>query len=172
MLVCKTWTVKFVFHHVAHRYLGEEEDGSASKKSRSEALLAKLQQKAKEKQKQSLTEQRQHPPEEQTEQQDVKKKRKADKESSQKPQPHKKRKSEVEPSFASDSDCNDEPLKDKKKGKKSANEKKKKKDQSGMCWFLYTHADNIFTLYHRQAVHTGMTNWFLHMCWLIISNKV
>ncbi|XP_036974722.1 ATP-dependent RNA helicase DDX51 [Acanthopagrus latus] len=115
---------------LVNRYLGEEEDGSASKKSRSEALLAKLQQKAKEKQKKSLTEQRQHPPEEQTEQQDVKKKRKADKESSQKPQPHKKRKSEVEPSFASDSDCNDEPLKDKKKGKKSANEKKKKKDQS------------------------------------------
>ncbi|XP_073334870.1 ATP-dependent RNA helicase DDX51 [Pagrus major] len=115
---------------LVNRYLGEEEDGSTSKKSRSEALLAKLQQKAKEKQKQSLTEQRQHPPEEQTEQQDVKKKRKADKETSQEPQPHKKRKSEVEPSFASDSDYNDEPIKEKKKSKKGANEKKKKKDQS------------------------------------------
>uniref|UniRef100_A0A671W2L3 ATP-dependent RNA helicase n=1 Tax=Sparus aurata TaxID=8175 RepID=A0A671W2L3_SPAAU len=72
---------------------------SASKKSRSEALLAKLRQKAKEKQKQSLTEQRQPPPEEQAEQQDFKKKRKAEKESSQTPQPHKKRKSVVEPSF-------------------------------------------------------------------------
>uniref|UniRef100_A0A8D3B714 ATP-dependent RNA helicase n=1 Tax=Scophthalmus maximus TaxID=52904 RepID=A0A8D3B714_SCOMX len=41
---------------VAHRYLGQEEDGSVSKESRSQALLAKLQQKAKEKQRQSLTE--------------------------------------------------------------------------------------------------------------------
>uniref|UniRef100_A0A671W4G8 ATP-dependent RNA helicase n=1 Tax=Sparus aurata TaxID=8175 RepID=A0A671W4G8_SPAAU len=114
---------------LVNRYLGEEEDGSASKKSRSEALLAKLRQKAKEKQKQSLTEQRQPPPEEQAEQQDFKKKRKAEKESSQTPQPHKKRKSVVEPSFASDSDCKDEPIKEKKKAKKSANEKKKE-DQS------------------------------------------
>lgn len=152
MLVCKKLPVKFVFCHVACRYLGEEEDGSASKRSRSEALLAKLQQKAKEKQKQSLTEQRQHPPEEQAEQQDVKKKRKADKESSQTPQPHKKRKSVVEPSFESDSDCKDEPIKEKKKAKKSANEKKKK-DQSGMCWFLYTHTLTIYSHYIEGCTH-------------------
>ncbi|XP_035534555.1 ATP-dependent RNA helicase DDX51 [Morone saxatilis] len=104
---------------LVNRYLGEEDDGSASKESRSQALLAKLQQKAKEKQKQSLTEQRQHVPEEKSEWQDVKKKRKADKDHSQEHQHHKKRKSEQ------DSDGNDEAVEKKKK------KKKKKEDQSG-----------------------------------------
>ncbi|KAM9339622.1 ATP-dependent RNA helicase DDX51 [Symphorus nematophorus] len=113
---------------LVNRYLGEDDDGSISKESRSQALLAKLQQKAKEKQKQSLTEQRQQPPEEQTEKQVVKKKRKADKELSQEPQQHKKRKSEV---FVEDSDNHDEPVREKKKDKKGAKKKeKKKKDQS------------------------------------------
>lgn len=40
--------------HIDHRYLAEEEHGSASKETRSQMLLAQLQQKAKEKQ--SLTE--------------------------------------------------------------------------------------------------------------------
>ncbi|XP_070705561.1 ATP-dependent RNA helicase DDX51 [Pempheris klunzingeri] len=119
---------------LVNRYLGEEEDGSVSKESRSQELLAKLQQKAKEKQKPSLTEQRQRRPEEVTERQAVKKKRKADKDSSQKPQRHKKRKSEGGPSFASDSDNHEEPVEEKiKKSKKGTAEKqkKKKKIQSG-----------------------------------------
>ncbi|XP_019947456.1 ATP-dependent RNA helicase DDX51 isoform X2 [Paralichthys olivaceus] len=80
-----------------YRYLGVEEDGSTSKESQSQALLAKLLQKAKEKQKQSLTEQRPDLVEEQMLKQVDKKKRRADKNSSQEPQPHKKRKSEVAP---------------------------------------------------------------------------
>ncbi|XP_041814923.1 ATP-dependent RNA helicase DDX51 [Chelmon rostratus] len=119
---------------LVNRYLGEEEDESVSKESRSQALLAKLQKKAKEKQKQSLTEQRSHPPEEQPEQQDVKKKRKADKDCSQEPERCKKRKSEVVSLFVSDSDNQDDPVKKKKKDKTDANEtqkKKKKKDQPG-----------------------------------------
>ncbi|XP_044025588.1 ATP-dependent RNA helicase DDX51 [Siniperca chuatsi] len=116
---------------LVNRYLGEEEDGSVSKESRSRALLAKLQQKAKEKQKRSLAEQRQHPPEEQAEQQDVKRKRKADNDSSQEPQHAKKRESQVVPLLASDPD---KPAEEKKKNKNGADErarKKKKKDQSG-----------------------------------------
>ncbi|XP_051265864.1 ATP-dependent RNA helicase DDX51 [Dicentrarchus labrax] len=105
---------------LVNRYLGEEDDGSASKESRSQALLAKLQQKAKEKQKQSVTEQRQHVPEEKSEWQDVTKKRKADKDHSQEHQHQKKRKSEQ------DSDGHDEAVEEKNKKKK-----KKKKDQSG-----------------------------------------
>ncbi|XP_070781932.1 ATP-dependent RNA helicase DDX51 [Enoplosus armatus] len=102
---------------LVNRYLGEGEDGSISKESRSQALLAKLQQKAKEKQKQSLTGQSRRPPEEQAEQQDVKRKRKADsRDSSQEARRHRKRKSEV-----SDSEGRDEPVE----------EKKKKKDRSG-----------------------------------------
>lgn len=131
----RIWHVKFC--HVAHRYLGEEDDGSVSKESRSQALLAKLQQKAKDKQKQSLTERRQHLPEEQTEQQDVNKKRKADTNSSEEFQHHKKRKSEVVPLFVLDSNNHDEATKE-KKNKKGVNEKqkKKKKHQSGV--FLST----------------------------------
>nr|XP_046266290.1 ATP-dependent RNA helicase DDX51 [Scatophagus argus] len=118
---------------LVNRYLGEEGDGSISKESRSQALLAKLQQKAKEKQKQSLAEQRQHPADQQTEQRDVKKKRKADKDSSQEPQHHKKRKSEVEPLFVSGSDTRDEPIKEKKEKETTEKQKKKKTDQSGLA---------------------------------------
>ncbi|XP_031721902.1 ATP-dependent RNA helicase DDX51 isoform X1 [Anarrhichthys ocellatus] len=107
---------------LVNRYLGEEESESVSKESRSQALLAKLQQKAKEKQKQSRTE---RPPKERTEQQDVKKKRKADKNSGQEPQLHKKRKSED-----ADSDNPDEPVEEAKKNEKQ--KKKKKKVQSGI----------------------------------------
>ncbi|XP_010752603.1 ATP-dependent RNA helicase DDX51 [Larimichthys crocea] len=123
-----------LFH--VNRYLGEEENESASKESRSQALLAKLQQKAKEKQRQSLTEPRRLRPEGQTEQQDIKKERKADEDRNQERQGQKKRKSEAEPLFGSDSDSQDEPVKEKMKDKKGANEKqkkkKKKKDQSGL----------------------------------------
>ncbi|TDH00141.1 hypothetical protein EPR50_G00185020 [Perca flavescens] len=117
---------------LVNRYLGEEENGSVSKESRSQALLAKLQQKAKEKQQQSLTEQTQHPSKERTEQQYAKTKRKADKDNSQEPKQHKKRRSEVVPSIALDSDSPDEPVHEEKKKKTAAKEKrKKKKDQSG-----------------------------------------
>uniref|UniRef100_A0AAQ6ALD4 ATP-dependent RNA helicase n=1 Tax=Amphiprion ocellaris TaxID=80972 RepID=A0AAQ6ALD4_AMPOC len=93
------------------------------KESRSQVLLAKLQQKAKERQKQSLIEQ--------TEAQDVKKKRKTGQDSVQEPQRHKKRKSDVVALHSSDSDNHDEPVEEKKKKTKGANEKqKKKKDKS------------------------------------------
>ncbi|XP_062293311.1 ATP-dependent RNA helicase DDX51 [Scomber scombrus] len=106
---------------LVNRYLGDEEDGSVSKESRSQALLAKLQQKAKEKQKQSVTEElRQH-----TESLRVKKKRKAD--NDQEKQQHKKKKLDI-----LDTDNHDEPVQEKKKKKKKErNEKQKKKDQSG-----------------------------------------
>lgn len=127
------WTEELVmciqFCLVLHRYLGEEEDGSVSKESRSQALLAKLQQKAKEKQEQSLTEQRQ-----QTVQKPEKKSRKADKDNSQEPQRHKKRKSEEDLVDVLGSDNKDETVKEKRK-KKSANEKQKKKHQSGLFFF-------------------------------------
>uniref|UniRef100_A0A8C9Y959 ATP-dependent RNA helicase n=1 Tax=Sander lucioperca TaxID=283035 RepID=A0A8C9Y959_SANLU len=114
-------------------YLGEEGNGSVSKESRSQALLAKLQQKAKEKQRQSLTEQTQHPSKERTEQQNAKTKRKADKDDSQEPKHHKKRRSEVVPSITLDSDSQDEPVHEEKKNKTAAKEmRKKKKDQSGV----------------------------------------
>uniref|UniRef100_A0AAQ5Z8P5 ATP-dependent RNA helicase n=1 Tax=Amphiprion ocellaris TaxID=80972 RepID=A0AAQ5Z8P5_AMPOC len=77
------------------------------KESRSQVLLAKLQQKAKERQKQSLIEQ--------TEAQDVKKKRKTGQDSVQEPQRHKKRKSDVVALHSSDSDNHDEPVEEKKK---------------------------------------------------------
>ncbi|KAG7239172.1 hypothetical protein INR49_029923 [Caranx melampygus] len=109
---------------LVNRYLGEEEDGSVSKESRSQALLAKLQQKAKEKQEQSLTDRQQ------TVQQPVKKIRKADEDSNQEPRRHKKRKSEEEPVDVLVSGNNDEAVKEKRK-KKCANEKQKKKHQSG-----------------------------------------
>uniref|UniRef100_A0A3P8S419 ATP-dependent RNA helicase n=1 Tax=Amphiprion percula TaxID=161767 RepID=A0A3P8S419_AMPPE len=109
---------------LVNRYLGEEEDGRTSKESRSQVLLAKLQQKAKERQKQSLIEQ--------TEAQDVKKKRKTGQDSVQEPQRHKKRKSDVVALHSSDSDNHDEPVEEKKKKTKGTNEKqKKKKDKSG-----------------------------------------
>ncbi len=126
---------------VAYRYLGEEEAGRVSKESRSLVLLAKLQQKAKEKQKESLTELTQQAAENQTPQQDGKKKRKAEKDCGQEPQHVKKRKSETVPLSVSDSENPDECVQE-KKDKKVSNEKqkkKKKKDQSGECLFLCTH---------------------------------
>lgn len=63
---------------VVNRYLGQEEDGSVSKESRSQALLAKLQQKAKEKQRQSLTEAGGDGSEEQTLQRGATKKKKSE----------------------------------------------------------------------------------------------
>lgn len=138
--VLQQWTEEhvmcIVFFLVAHRYLGEEEDGSVSKESRSQALLAKLQQKAKEKQDQSLTEQRQ-----QTVQQPVKKIKKADKDSNQEARRHKKRKSEEEPVEVLGSGNNDDSVKEKRK-KKGANEKQKKKHQSGLFLFFYSLLDN------------------------------
>ncbi|XP_059212528.1 ATP-dependent RNA helicase DDX51 [Centropristis striata] len=117
---------------LVNRYLGEEENGNDSKESRSKALLAKLQQKAKEKQKQSLAVQRTPPPKEWMEQQNIKKKRKADKDDSQEHQHHKKRKSEVGPLFVADSANSDEPVLEEKKSKTGPNEKRKnKKDQPG-----------------------------------------
>ncbi|XP_047438839.1 ATP-dependent RNA helicase DDX51 [Mugil cephalus] len=116
---------------VVSRYLGEEEDGNISKESRSQALLAKLQQKAKEKQRQSLSKQIEQLHKEQIEEQDVKKKRKAAEDSSQERQRRKKRKSEDASSCGSDSDNHDEPAEVTKKKKKDLNEKqKKKKDKS------------------------------------------
>uniref|UniRef100_A0A7N8YIW5 ATP-dependent RNA helicase n=1 Tax=Mastacembelus armatus TaxID=205130 RepID=A0A7N8YIW5_9TELE len=94
--------------HVALRYLGEEKDWSVSQESRSQVLLAKLQQKAKEKQ--SLTGQKECLLQEPTVQQDLKKKRKAHKDSSQQPSLFKKQKSEVVPSYVWESDNHDEPI--------------------------------------------------------------
>ncbi|XP_034555540.1 ATP-dependent RNA helicase DDX51 [Notolabrus celidotus] len=117
---------------LVNRYLGEEEDGSISKESRSQALLAKLKQKAKEKQ--SFTEQK-HEPEEQKQQQDVKRKRKSDKKDSEERQSPKKRKSEIGKNSVLDSDNQDKPVEEKKKKKKKEEKQKKKKkikeDQSG-----------------------------------------
>ncbi|KAM3602133.1 uncharacterized protein V6R79_024863 [Siganus canaliculatus] len=114
---------------LVNRYLGEEEDGNSSKESRSQALLAKLQQKAKEKQRQSLTAQTKQQQEE-TEQQSVKKKRKSDDESDEETQLPKKRKSDIVPVDESDSDYHEEPVEEEKKDKKGATEKKKKKKKS------------------------------------------
>uniref|UniRef100_A0A3Q3QTJ6 ATP-dependent RNA helicase n=1 Tax=Monopterus albus TaxID=43700 RepID=A0A3Q3QTJ6_MONAL len=116
---------------LVNRYLGEEEDWSVSKESRSQVLLAKLQQKAKEKQRQSLTEQRTDLSDEQTVQQDVKKKRKVDQSSSQEPPHHKKWKSDEVPLCGLDSDKHNEPVEESTKKKKGANKKeKKRKDQT------------------------------------------
>uniref|UniRef100_A0A1A7XPE1 ATP-dependent RNA helicase n=1 Tax=Iconisemion striatum TaxID=60296 RepID=A0A1A7XPE1_9TELE len=71
------------------RYLGEEEARSVSRESQSEVLLAKLQQKVKQKQRESVQK-------EQTEQQDVQNKESTDKKSSKDHQIRKKRKSKVE----------------------------------------------------------------------------
>ncbi|KAK2856613.1 hypothetical protein Q5P01_005348 [Channa striata] len=99
---------------LVNRYLGEEEDGSTSKESQAQLLLAKLQHKAKLKQNQDLREQ--------SVQHEISKKRKGDKDVSEEPPQNKKKTSEV--------DKRDKPVKEKKK--KVANEKKKKKkDQPG-----------------------------------------
>ncbi|XP_071384542.1 ATP-dependent RNA helicase DDX51 [Centroberyx affinis] len=130
---------------LVNRYLGDEDESVSNKESRSKVLLAKLQQKAKEKEKQSLTGLEEQLPKAQTEKQNVKKKRKAEKDSSQEPQHSKKRKSEVTkvkkskdskevtvPLQVSDT-VNQEELAEekKKKTKKGAKEKQKKNDQSG-----------------------------------------
>ncbi|XP_058470143.1 ATP-dependent RNA helicase DDX51 [Solea solea] len=104
---------------LVNRYLGEEEDGSISKESRSQALLAKLQQKAKEKQQQSLTQQRQQLPKELTQQQSVNKKRKAHKDSGQEITEHHKNNNKKKANVHDlDSDIHDEPVEQKKKKKK------------------------------------------------------
>ncbi|XP_054598761.2 ATP-dependent RNA helicase DDX51 isoform X1 [Nothobranchius furzeri] len=98
---------------VVDRYIGEEEDGRVSKESQSQVLLAKLQQKVKEKQRQSLTEQRESAQNEQTEQQDDKNKEDADKNSSKDHQVRKKRKSKV--GAVCDSDLDNSAAKKKRK---------------------------------------------------------
>ncbi|XP_037305358.2 ATP-dependent RNA helicase DDX51 [Pungitius pungitius] len=109
---------------VVNRYLGENENESVPKESRSQALLAKLQQKAKEKQRQSQTE-RKRPLKERTEEQEVKKKRKADKNSTQEPECRKKRKSEDLPLF--NANCDHEPVEEAQRNETGANDKQKKK---------------------------------------------
>ncbi|XP_041832070.1 ATP-dependent RNA helicase DDX51 isoform X2 [Melanotaenia boesemani] len=114
---------------LVNRYLGEEEDGNTSKLSQSQALLAKLQQKAKQKQKHSLTEQQTCLNEEQTDNQDVKKKEVTVKDKSQEHYQHpKKRKSEVVTFCDFDSNNHDEPVKKQKK-KKGTNEESKSSDR-------------------------------------------
>ncbi|XP_068187611.1 ATP-dependent RNA helicase DDX51 [Antennarius striatus] len=115
-----------LFH--VDRYLGEEEqeDGSVSKESRSQLLLARLQQKAKEKQKQSLSEQMKQSPEKQTEKELLKKRKGDDNDCSREPPQRKKRNSEMESALLSDNDNHNEPVKKKKK-KTGADEKERKK---------------------------------------------
>lgn len=121
------------------RYLGDDEDESVSKESRSLALLAKLQQKAKEKQKQSLTEQRIQPPEKHADHLEVKKHRKAEKDRSREGQRSRKRKSEAV--SVSDAQNHHEPVEEKKKKKKRGMKEEQKKDQSGVCLFIHSHVD-------------------------------
>ncbi|XP_040925466.1 ATP-dependent RNA helicase DDX51 isoform X3 [Betta splendens] len=94
---------------LVNRYLAEEEDGSASKETRSQLLLAKLQQKAKEKQQRSLME---RPSKGQTSQQQKRKKRKP--EGSHESPQHKKRKTQAVPLCAPDSDIPNKLVKKKK----------------------------------------------------------
>lgn len=101
------------------------------KKSRSQALLEKLQQKARERQSQGLTEQRQISSEEQTKQSDVKKKRKSEKSGSQEQTLRKKSKLEALPSPILDSDDHEDFVKA-EKTETGAKEKKKKKILSGL----------------------------------------
>ncbi|XP_056283979.1 ATP-dependent RNA helicase DDX51 [Pseudoliparis swirei] len=108
---------------LVNRYLGEEESESVPKEARSQVLLAKLQQKAKEKLKQRRTEPK--------ERRDVKKKRRADENGGEEPRRHKKRKSEDAPSLDSDSVEPDEEDKKNKTGASEKQKKKKKKVQSG-----------------------------------------
>ncbi|XP_017280096.1 ATP-dependent RNA helicase DDX51 isoform X1 [Kryptolebias marmoratus] len=103
---------------LVHRYLGEEEEGTVSRESQSQVLLAKLQQKVKQKQRQSLTELKESVHDKQTEQQDVKKKREADKDNSHEHLHLKKRKLEAGALCDSDPDSCDAKQKKKKKKKK------------------------------------------------------
>lgn len=118
-------------------------------------LLAKLQQKAKEKQ--SLTEQRQHQSEDRTTQHKVNKKRKADEDSREEPPHHKKKNTEVVSLDVSDLDNNDESVKAKRKQKKVSNDKKKKKDQSGVCH----HQPCSFFPLTDYYTRTSLTNRFV-----------
>uniref|UniRef100_A0A3Q3XAU8 ATP-dependent RNA helicase n=1 Tax=Mola mola TaxID=94237 RepID=A0A3Q3XAU8_MOLML len=133
------------YSYPCYRYLGEEEDG-VSKECRSQALLAKLQQKAKEKQKQTVTKQRQSLTGEQTEQQDTKKKKRSHR--SQEPQPHKRRK--LEAGLQLHSDNHDQPVRNRKEDTKSEKQKiKKKKDQSGLLLDKLTGHDQIYLNYFK-----------------------
>ncbi|XP_072218782.1 ATP-dependent RNA helicase DDX51 isoform X2 [Leuresthes tenuis] len=114
---------------LVNRYFGEDEDGRASKESQSQALLAKLQERANQKQKQSLTEQKECVHEEQTEQQNVIRKRRADKNGNQEHRRYKKRK--LVPLCDLDSNNHNESVEKQEKKKKVADEKLKKKDHSG-----------------------------------------
>lgn len=107
---------------LVNRYLGEEDDGGSSQKSRSQALLEKLQQKARERQNQSSTVKTQIPTEEPTKQKNAQKKRKPEKSSSQEPALAKKSKLEEVPCPVLDSDNNEDRIKEEKTKKK----KKKK----------------------------------------------
>lgn len=115
---------------VSHRYLGEEKDGGVLKKSRSQALLEKLQQKARERQSQSLTEQRQISAEEQRKQSDVKKKRKSEKSGSQEHALRKKSKLEEVPSPVLNADDHEDLVKAEKTETGTKEKKKKKKKEA------------------------------------------
>lgn len=65
------------FINIVGRYLGEDEEESLTKESHSQALLLKLQQKAKERQRKSLTEHRQDSHEEHTKKKALKTKNKS-----------------------------------------------------------------------------------------------
>ncbi|XP_029281755.1 ATP-dependent RNA helicase DDX51-like [Cottoperca gobio] len=146
---------------LVNRYLGEEENGSVSKESRSQALLAKLQQKAKENQKQSLTEKRQHPPKERTKQEEVKIKIKSDDDSSQEPQRHKKRKSEAVPLLVAESDNHDEQVEE-KQNKTGANEKRKKKKDQSVCLHLRCRCRSCCFLPHLHRTLEKLQQLGLH----------
>lgn len=112
-----------------HRYLGEEDDGGSLQKSRSQALLEKLQQKAKERQNQSSTVGKQSFTEEQIKQKNPQKKRKPGKSSSQDHTLAKKSKLEDVSCPHLDSDHSEDCVKEKAK-EKGAKKKKKKKKKS------------------------------------------
>uniref|UniRef100_A0A667Y173 ATP-dependent RNA helicase n=1 Tax=Myripristis murdjan TaxID=586833 RepID=A0A667Y173_9TELE len=115
-----------------HRYLGDDEDESVSnRESRSKLLLAKLQQKAKEKERH-----REHLPRDQSHQPVVKKKRKTEKGNNDEPRISKKKKLEVTPTVSvtfdiSDAVSHEEPAKEKKK-KIKKDTKQEINDQSGL----------------------------------------
>lgn len=113
-----------------HRYLGEEDDGGSSQKSRSQALLEKLQKKARERQNQRSTVGRQIFTEEQIKQKHAEKKRKPDKSSSQEHTLAKKNKLDEVSSPDFDSDYSEDCVKEKTKGK-GAKKKEKKKSLPG-----------------------------------------
>ncbi|XP_061646137.1 ATP-dependent RNA helicase DDX51 [Phyllopteryx taeniolatus] len=115
---------------LVNRYLGDDEDGTTSKESRSLALLAKLHQKAKEKQKQGLTEERVKSSEKHTADLDAKKKRKADNDSNQESQICKKRKSKAAIPNVSDRMQQEPREGEEKRRKRGASHEKQKVEQS------------------------------------------